>query len=146
MKAIGRLFKYLKYKKIPHTRFEKEVGLSNGYLNTQLKRDADLGEGVLNKIVNYCLDLNSDWLLTGKGSMLEKKAGIGLMSDTDSNEQEAQAAAGNVNVGVEPPPAVANHPSYVRAMDKIQELATEIADLRKELVEAYRELHGMRKK
>lgn len=69
-KAIERVFKYLKYKDIKHTRFEKEIGLSNGYLNTQLKRKANLGEEVLNKILDNCLHLNPTWLLTGRGEML----------------------------------------------------------------------------
>lgn len=70
MKAIERLFEYLDFKGIPHTRFEKTIGLSNGYLNTMLKRKADLGEGVLNKIIDNCLDLRTEWLLVGKGKML----------------------------------------------------------------------------
>jgi hypothetical protein len=49
---------------------EKEIGLSNGYLGTQLKRGADLGEGIMNKIINYCLDIAPEWLLTGNGPML----------------------------------------------------------------------------
>jgi repressor LexA len=71
MKAIERLFKYLEYKDIPHTRFEKKVGLSNGYLNTQFKRKADLGESVFQKIIDNNLDLNPIWLLRGEGSMLK---------------------------------------------------------------------------
>ena len=50
-KAIHRIFQYLDYKSIPHTRFEKESGLSNGYLKTMLKREADLGESTIIKIV-----------------------------------------------------------------------------------------------
>ncbi len=73
MKAVERLFKYLKYKGIPHTRFEKEIGLSNGYLNTQLKRGADLGEGVILKVIENSLDLNMEWLLTGKGEMVKSR-------------------------------------------------------------------------
>ena len=75
-KIINRLFQYLDNKNIPHTRFEKEIGLSNGYLNTQLKRNADLGEGVIGKIVDYCLDLELTWLITGKGEMLRNSAEI----------------------------------------------------------------------
>ena len=70
MKAIDRIFEYINLKGLKPTRLEKEIGLSNGYLRTQEKRNADLGEGVLLKIVDYCLDLNPIWLLTGKGNML----------------------------------------------------------------------------
>lgn len=70
MKAIDRLLQYLEYKNIRPTRFEKELGLSNGYLGTQKRRNADLGEGVIVKVVDYCRDISVEWLLTGCGSML----------------------------------------------------------------------------
>jgi hypothetical protein len=70
-KIITRLFQYIDYKKIPHTRFEKELGFSNGYLNTQLKRNADLGESIIRRVVDNCLDLDEVWFLTGKGDMLK---------------------------------------------------------------------------
>lgn len=71
MKSIERLFQYIEFKEIKHTRFEKEIGLSNGYLSLQRKRNADLGESIILKIIDNCLDLNLEWLLTGKGSMLK---------------------------------------------------------------------------
>lgn len=83
-KIISRLFTYLKSKSIPHTRFEKEVGLSNGYLNTQLKRNSDLGEGVIRKIIDNCLDVNPLWLLTGRGSMLNEDKMEQLTSHIDN--------------------------------------------------------------
>lgn len=73
MKAIERLYKYLDHKVIKPTVFEKEIGFSSGYLSNQKKRNADLGESVLNKINDYCHDLNIGWLLTGNGSMLKNQ-------------------------------------------------------------------------
>lgn len=70
MKAIDRFYIYLEFKKIKHTRFEKDHGLSNGYLGTQLKRKGNLGEDVLNIIIDNCRDINPEWLLNGNGEML----------------------------------------------------------------------------
>lgn len=66
MKAIERVCAYLKEHSIPPTRFEKEHGLSNGYLNTMMKRQADLGESVILKIIEACPDMDLQWLLTGE--------------------------------------------------------------------------------
>jgi len=74
MKAIERVLIYLKHKKLNKSSFEKKVNLSNGYIATQSKRDADLGEGVLIKILDNCLDLNPEWLLTGSGEMLRQES------------------------------------------------------------------------
>ena len=73
MKAINRVIHYIDNKGINNSSFEKMCGLSNGYLGTQLKRNADLGEGVLNKILDNCLDVSPEWLLTGRGEMLKNE-------------------------------------------------------------------------
>ncbi|WP_315154853.1 S24 family peptidase [Capnocytophaga leadbetteri] len=73
MKAINRVIHYIDNKGINNSSFEKMCGLSNGYLGTQLKRNADLGEGVLNKILDNCLDVSPEWLLTGRGEMLKSE-------------------------------------------------------------------------
>jgi peptidase S24-like protein len=87
MKAIERFYQYLEYKGIKPTRFEKDNGLSNGYLGTQLKRNGTLGEEVLNKIIDNCLDLDPVWLLTGKGNMkicnpYPENSEINILNDT----------------------------------------------------------------
>jgi phage repressor protein C with HTH and peptisase S24 domain len=83
MKAIERFYQYLEYKGIKPTRFEKDNGLSNGYLGTQLKRNGSLGEDTLNTIVDNCLDLNPVWLLTGKGYMTNS---IATLDSNDENK------------------------------------------------------------
>lgn len=49
------------------------MGLSNGYLSAQRKRGADIGESMMNKIIDYFRDINPEWLLTGRGEMLKTK-------------------------------------------------------------------------
>nr|WP_315173650.1 hypothetical protein [uncultured Flavobacterium sp.] len=70
MKAIERLMQYIDFKGFNKRTFEIDNGLSNGYLGKQLSRNADLGEGVLNKILENCPELNAEWLLTGNGEMI----------------------------------------------------------------------------
>lgn len=73
MKAIDRLYIYLAEYNLKPTVIEKAIGLSNGYLSAQKKRNADMGEGIINKVIDYCQELNPEWLLTGQGSMLRSK-------------------------------------------------------------------------
>ena len=68
MKAIDRLLEYLEENNIAPTRFEKLAGLSNGYLGIQKKRQADLGEGALYKILDNCREIDGNWLIKGKPS------------------------------------------------------------------------------
>lgn len=70
MKAINRFYKYLAEKSLKPTAIEKEIGLSNGYLSAQKKRGADMGEGMMLKVIDYFRDINPLWLLTGEGPML----------------------------------------------------------------------------
>ena len=70
MKAIDRLYLYLEYKGIKPSNFEKQVGFSSGYLSKQKSRNADMGEGALNVVLDNCPDLNDKWFIRGKGEML----------------------------------------------------------------------------
>lgn len=93
MKAIERLKQYIDYKGVSNSYFEKQNELSNGYIATQLKRNADLGEGVFNKILDNCLDINPLWLLTGNGSMLnleENKEAIKVYSKRTDTLKDIQ--------------------------------------------------------
>ena len=85
MKAIGRIKQYIDYKSLTNRAFEQNNDLSNGYIATQLKRNADLGEGILTKILENCLDLNPLWLITGKGEMLKNGDNIIQTTTGDNN-------------------------------------------------------------
>lgn len=74
MKAITRIKQYIDFKGLTNSKFEKGIGLSNGYIRNQLKKNADLGESILIKILEKELEINPEWLLTGKGEMLKEKS------------------------------------------------------------------------
>ncbi len=110
MKAIERLYQYFEYKGIKPTRFEKDFELSNGYFGTQLKRNGHLGEDVINKIIDNCLDLNPLWLVSGKGKMLlnepnievdlQKQVFLPYFDDVEKMEIDLDIALGNkFNIG-----------------------------------------------
>lgn len=62
-----RLAQFLNYKGIKPKPFEKEVGLSNGYIGNL--RDPQLSK--MEKIIDYFPDLNPMWLLLGEGTMIK---------------------------------------------------------------------------
>lgn len=66
--AKQRIIDFIKNKKISIREFERECGLSNGYLKS-LKHAP--GADKLSLILSTFPDLNRVWLLTGEGSMLK---------------------------------------------------------------------------
>lgn len=66
-----RLLAFMKYKKLSQSRFEKMVGLSNGYINS-LRHSPSADK--LSIILKTFPEVNRTWLLTGEGSMLSQPA------------------------------------------------------------------------
>ena len=68
-----RLLKFIETKKLSINRFEKETGLSTGYVNNiRVSMQPDK----VMKIAHRFPDLNTGWLLTGEGSMLKEPEGV----------------------------------------------------------------------
>lgn len=63
---VDRLLKIIELKGINKSRFYKETGLSNGFLD----KVRDIGVSKIEHILNVYPELNPNWLLTGKGEML----------------------------------------------------------------------------
>jgi phage repressor protein C with HTH and peptisase S24 domain len=91
MKAIERIYKYLSYRNITPSGFEKQSGLSNGYLSKQYNRTADIGESMLMRVVENCPDINPEWLLTGRGEMLRPPEKTPAIYDGDSQKDKMRA-------------------------------------------------------
>ena len=75
-----RITKFIKDKNISVRNFEKEAGLSNGYLK-QLKNAPSVDK--FQSIISAFPDINPDWLLTGSGEM--------YLSDTLSTTKNKDA-------------------------------------------------------
>lgn len=68
--AKTRLLEFLKVLKIGQSKFEASVGISNGYINSC---NGTIGSGIVEKISAKYPELNTAWLVTGKGSMFDEK-------------------------------------------------------------------------
>jgi phage repressor protein C with HTH and peptisase S24 domain len=73
--TIHRIKEYIDYKCLTIKDFELSVGFSNGAFGSQLKNDRTIGVDKLENILNVYNEINPDWLLTGKGSMLREPVG-----------------------------------------------------------------------
>lgn len=78
-----RLIKYIKYKNLSQGKFEKMIGLSNGFVNNIR---VSISPEKLQRISLQCKDLNTSWLLTGEGEMIkpdtkEENSGVPYYAD-----------------------------------------------------------------
>jgi hypothetical protein len=76
MKIIDRLSEYIEYKNISLNAFDKSIEASNGYIGRQIKNKASVGGDIIEKISCTYPDLNLEWLITGKGSMLKNQPDV----------------------------------------------------------------------
>lgn len=85
MSVKQRLIEFAKAKERSVRAFEIKVGLTIGYINTIR---VSIQPDKIQSIVSHYPDLNAEWLLTGKGSML--KAGTNVLPDNCSSRGEAK--------------------------------------------------------
>lgn len=82
MGTVQRIQQYIENKGISKYRFYQQSGLSNGALD----KGENIGSDKCEKILYAFPDLNSDWLLTGRGSML-KNNGLELIDNKEDIEK-----------------------------------------------------------
>jgi len=128
MKAIERIFQYIDNKKLNKSEFERKSGMSNGYLAKQFSRKADIGESMLNRILENCPDINPLWLLTGHGSMLK--------SDT-YNYSVSSASV--------PPPVESGTPLERAYRELLEKEKAEVKELNREIGNLQAQLEASRK-
>ena len=73
-KIIYRLQEYVKYKGITLNQIAVVIGVSNSYFSKMASSGGSLGEDIIRKILLFYDDLNSDWLIIGRGKMIKDRA------------------------------------------------------------------------
>ena len=70
MNAKERLLSFLTYLNIGQSKFERQVGISRGYINNN---KGNLGAEIIKKISDAYPELNTEWLVKGNGNMLKSE-------------------------------------------------------------------------
>lgn len=100
-----RLIKFLEYKRISKSEFEKQCGMANGYVNSINK---GFGSEKLKSITLNFPDLNRDWLLYGEGEMLKPTSSYNTINQQYSNNATA-LIGDNYNVNMPTSPDIHHH-------------------------------------
>ena len=79
-----RLISFLKFKNLSQAKFEKAIGVSNGFVNNISK---GIGADKLQRILSIYPELNTDWLITGEGEMLNQDSPKAPAEDTSLLQQ-----------------------------------------------------------
>lgn len=80
-----RLIEFIKYKGLSLSKFEKYVGLSNGYVYNISK---GIGSDKLQRILAKFPELNQDWIISGEGEMLKSAPEIASAQGESMKEYE----------------------------------------------------------
>lgn len=68
--VLTRLKEYIDFKGISIAKFESEIGMSNNSFRKSWLNKGSIGSDKLENILRKYPDINTEWLLTGKGEML----------------------------------------------------------------------------
>jgi len=74
MATIQNIYKFLDFKGLSVNEFSKKVAVSNGYFAKQRGSEGAISSNILEKIAIAYPEINPEWLLTGRGSMLKTEA------------------------------------------------------------------------
>lgn len=111
-----RLLQFINIENIEKARFEKESGLSNGFVD---KVGSTIRSKSLDKIRKQFPHLNIDWLLTGEGEML-KTGSIHVVGD--GNISNTGITDGDVTMGTDQ--------EVMILKKRIKELEAEVKELK----------------
>lgn len=106
-----RILQFIEYLGISISEFERNCNLSNGAVS---KMGNNTRRSTINKIYNVYPQLNTDWLLTGKGDMLNTEQSPSLLPITD------KVIADNDGNNQSPPHVIKYYPNVNGSMGGVQ--------------------------
>lgn len=69
-KTVERIAYFVDKKGISLNKFSQQLGVSNSYFSKMIKNRASVGSDIIENILRLYPELNTNWLLTGDGEML----------------------------------------------------------------------------
>lgn len=69
-RPIERLAIFIEERGESYRKFERSIGLANGYISKQMARKGAIGSNILERIGREYPELNIMWLITGKQQMI----------------------------------------------------------------------------
>lgn len=75
-RKIDRFDKYIKYKSLNDNKVTRDLNISVGTLGKSRKPGRDLSDKLIEKILNFYIDINRSWLIIGEGPMLKETSGM----------------------------------------------------------------------
>jgi len=114
---LNRIKQIIDYKHISFRNIERQINASNGMLSTAYKNSTDIQSKWLVNILKTFPEIDANWLLLGKGSMLLEKSNMQKNNDVIKEETP----------------------------QKIKDLLDKIETLNKELLQLYKEIYILNK-
>ncbi|GIM53721.1 S24 family peptidase [Capnocytophaga cynodegmi] len=71
--TVSRIKEFIDYKGLSVRKFEENVGFSNGAFASQYKNNKSIGSDKIENILRFYPEINTEWLLLGKGEMLKSE-------------------------------------------------------------------------
>lgn len=83
MSTIQNIYHFIENQQLSVSEFSKKIGVSNGYFAKQRTADGAISSNIIEKIVSVYPELNINWLVTGKGSILTNNEIIYAQKSSD---------------------------------------------------------------
>ncbi|RHJ68464.1 hypothetical protein [Bacteroides thetaiotaomicron] len=128
-KTIDRIYEYITYLGQSLNKLSIELGLSNSYFSKMLKNKGSVGSDIIENILRIHPDLNADWLITGRGSMLKEKQMEDKVATNATNTSNTQIE--HISTGTK----TENNALLYNMYSDLQKKDAKIESLNKELTE-----------